>query len=939
MTKSERDVRISKKNQLQKRWITPYAPKFKKLDRVDFLLEKREQKQNMWLLRDISDILIQPIREISLAGRLVLYRSHGKLSFGKLLDETWEIQVMRHQDQCKLLKNRVPHKVNKEFHALDATVKTWRRQIVKMVIINDEWNIIVSHVSSSDNYSLPWWWVDEWDNLYDAVHREALEETWYTVKVIEELPKIHEYLKKRKRHQMAYGFLCKTIGEPQLPEFVESEILDWFSMQVLSIDEFEQKLLHQIANPTNDPDREQLDGIFKRDLILIQKAKEILAKTVHLSHDNPERYMSIQEISPYQLLEKYIDVWDFIGIKWELFTTHKGEPTIFVSEYQLLSKAIRPLGDKFHGIWENQENAYRQRYLDMIFNRDTLNRFKLRSKFLKTLRDFYHEQWFIEIETPILWHSASWAAAQPFVAKHLEFDTDMYLRISPETNLKKSTVGMLEKVFEVAKNFRNEWSDPSHHQEFTMIEHYAAYRNYEDNMRFTEHMFDYIFDKIPQLSKIVDVTDKDWVTKSIDFATPWPRIDYITQVKNDSGIDVSAYQDSDTDKLRADIIAWWHTRVGIEHQSVPVMIDYLYKKVTRPKIVWPAFVVNYPATMQPLARKSDLDSDIVEQWQLVIHWREVVKSYSELVDPIQQQSNFDAQLWAIAAWDTEATKSDYDFVMAMEYGMPPQSGRGMWIDRIFALLTQQSNIRDVIMFPMMKKNNDTSKQEPDHQFEDPNLDTKPSDYIANNPLSDWNTLNSTATSPNGAMNIPLSLSDTQVTQAQELVKKYTNDTYWHLVQVAWLMRYFAGQLWYDQNYWYVVWLLHDIDRDYIHKDATKHVWQEMQQIVSQLEYDTTMIDQIIIDIKSHAPGLSGVQPQTTLQKYLISIDELSGLMHAYSRMRGWFVGMEPAWVLKKIKDKSFAAGVDREHVRNCEIYLNISLEEFVEQMIKAFQNF
>jgi lysyl-tRNA synthetase class 2 len=408
----------------------------------------------------------------------------------------------------------------------------------------------------------------------------------------------------------------------------------------------------------------------------------------------------------YWFVDKMLDIGDFVGIRGELFMTHKGELTLFVSEYQLLSKAVRPLGDKFHGIGEdNAETAYRQRYLDMIFNSDSLQRMKLRSRFLKVIRDFYDEHGFIEIETPVLGNSASGAAAAPFMTHHNDFDQDMYLRISPETNLKKATVGMLEKIFEVAKDFRNEGSDPSHIQEFTMIEHYAAYRNHEDNMSFTEQMFDYIFEHIPELKKAITVIDKNGIEKEVSFQTPRQRIDYISQIKQDSGIDVSQYTADDEAQLRTDIKAKGHHREWLDTQGTATMIDYLYKKVTRPQIVGPAFIVNYPKTMQPLARQSDTNPNIVEQRQLLINGREVIKAYCELVDPIQQQANFDEQAGAVAKWDDEATKSDDDFVKAMEYGMPPQSGRGMGIDRIFSLLTEQSNIRDVVLFPLVKTEN------------------------------------------------------------------------------------------------------------------------------------------------------------------------------------------------------------------------------------------
>lgn len=526
MALSEHEVRKEKAQKLRTYGIQAYAEKFEKKDKIAELFEIKTD------FRAIEDIVQAPKNSFKTAWRVILFRSHGKLSFAKLLDESWEIQLMFHRDMCSIVK-----------------VQWWNEEILQTI------------------------W--EWEN----------------------------------------------------------------------------------------------------------------------------------EISAYKILEKLVDVGDFIWVTGELFHTHKGELTLFVSEYTFLSKAIQALWDKFHGIGEDQEKAYRQRYLDMIFNRETLERLQLRSKFLKTIREFYRSKWFTEIETPILWVSASGAAARPFVTHHNDYDMDVYLRISPETSLKKATTGMFEKVFEVAKDFRNEWSDPSHLQEFTMIEHYAAYRNHQDNMRFTEEMFDYIFTNIPQLQKIIKVTDKQWITKEVSLQTPRKRIDYIEQVKHDSWIDVSTYSQQDEEKLRADILAKWHTREGIEKQWITTMIDYLYKKVTRPQIVGPAFMVNYPKLMQPLARVNDTNPYIVEQWQLLINWRELIKAYSELIDPIQQQENFDAQAAALEAGDEDATAWDPSFVQAMEYGMPPQSGWGMWIDRIFALLTEQSNIRDVILFPLMKPEN------------------------------------------------------------------------------------------------------------------------------------------------------------------------------------------------------------------------------------------
>jgi lysyl-tRNA synthetase, class II len=418
-----------------------------------------------------------------------------------------------------------------------------------------------------------------------------------------------------------------------------------------------------------------------------------------------------EEKSSYKISEKFINVWDYIWIVWDLFLTKHWELTIFVSEFQILSKAIRPLPEKFHWI-KDEETIYRQRYLDLITNDESYNRFVLRSKFIKTLRDFYHENDFVEIETPVLWNAASGAAAAPFITHHNDFNEEYFLRISPETFLKRATVWRFERVVEFTRNFRNEGSDPSHMQEFSAIEHYACWWNFEDNMRFTERMFDFIFKNIPEIKKEIMIQDKNWNEKLVNFSTPWQRIDYVEGVKEACWIDVSKYFIGDEKKLISDIKAAWVEFEWMDNMVVPTLIDYLYKKVLRPWIVWPAFVYNYPKTMQPLARQSDENSWIVEQFQLVVNGWEILKAYWELVDPEIQKSNFDAQSKAKEMWDEEATSWDDDFVYAMEYWMPPQSWWWMWIERIFSMLTNQTNLRDVVLFPLMKseKNNAENKK-------------------------------------------------------------------------------------------------------------------------------------------------------------------------------------------------------------------------------------
>ncbi len=440
---------------------------------------------------------------------------------------------------------------------------------------------------------------------------------------------------------------------------------------------------------------------FMRDKVLFDTGREVVEKII----------VAGEEKSSYKIAEKFVQVWDYVWVVWDLFLTKHWELTVFVKEFQILSKAVRPLPEKFHWL-QDRETIYRQRYLDLITNKESFDRFKFRSEFVKSLREFYWKNNFVEIETPVLGNAASGAAAQPFITHHNDFEEDYFLRIAPETALKKATVWRFEKVFEIGKNYRNEWSDPSHMQEFTACEHYAAYWNFEDNMKFTEEMFDYIFDKL-KFNKEVSIKDKDWNARMVNFTTPWERIDYVAWVNKASGLDITSYKPGDEKKLIADIKAKWIQFEWMDKMVVPTLIDYLYKKVLRPSITGPAFVYNYPKLMQPLARQSDHDENIVEQFQVVVNGWEILKAYSELVDPKIQQENFDAQSGALELWDEEATSGDDDFVLAMEYGMPCQSGWGMWIDRIVSLLTEQENLRDVVLFPLMKseKNNKEEKKE------------------------------------------------------------------------------------------------------------------------------------------------------------------------------------------------------------------------------------
>lgn len=395
---------------------------------------------------------------------------------------------------------------------------------------------------------------------------------------------------------------------------------------------------------------------------------------------------------------KSFDSGDFVGVEGEVFKTQKGEISILVKKYIMLGKALRPLPEKFHGL-KDQETKYRQRYLDLISNKDTFDRFVFRSNFIRAIREFYWQEGFLEVETPTLMHSATGATATPYKTHNNAFDLDLVLRISHELPLKELIVGGFEKIFELGKAFRNEGYDPSHLPEHTHLEHYVAYWNFEDNIKFTEKMFNFLFKEL-KMSKKMDLLGRDNKKYSVDWKTPWQRVDYISLLKKDSGIDIMKYSDSKI--LLKDIKAKKIKFEGMDKMSLVGLVDNLYKKVSRPKIINPTILYNYPKYLQPLARANDKDKNIVDQFQLVVNGWEIIKAYSELVDPIDQKQRFDEQKKARRSGQDEVMEGDEGFITALEYGAPPISGWGLGVDRLLTLLTQQDNLRDVVLFPLMR---------------------------------------------------------------------------------------------------------------------------------------------------------------------------------------------------------------------------------------------
>lgn len=405
----------------------------------------------------------------------------------------------------------------------------------------------------------------------------------------------------------------------------------------------------------------------------------------------------------YDFFKKLIDSGDFIGATGEIFTTQTGEKTLRVKDYQFLGKALRPLPEKFHGL-QDTELKYRNRYVDLIMNQESRNVFLGRSKFYAFLHRYLGENGFLEVETPIMQTAVSGAAAKPFFTHHNALNLDMNLRIAPETYLKQCIAAGFDRVYEVAKCFRNEGMDTEHLQEFTQVEWYVAYWNFEDTIVFFQ---DFIKNALLEL---IGTTTINYRGNELSFDGTWERINYIAAMKELLGDDFLEIEEPE--KLKELVInKGLFTMEDLnEYKSISQIIDFVYKKKIRANIVGPTILYNYPAVLKPLARRNDEDKNAVDVFQVVVCGTEICNAYSELVDPEIQRANFEEQAKAKSQGDDETMELDEDFMGAMEQGMPPISGLGFGIDRLMMLIYNQESIRDVVLFPTMKKGNTNNKE-------------------------------------------------------------------------------------------------------------------------------------------------------------------------------------------------------------------------------------
>jgi len=392
----------------------------------------------------------------------------------------------------------------------------------------------------------------------------------------------------------------------------------------------------------------------------------------------------------YKFFLENFDVGDFIEARGSLFKTKKKEKTLQVSDFKILAKSLLPLPEKWHGL-KDVEERYRKRYLDLIFNKEVREKFKIRSRIIKEIREFLEKKGFLEVETPILQPLYGGATARPFKTHHNALNIDLYLRISPELYLKRLLIGGFEKVYELGKCFRNEGIDKDHNPDFTMLEFYWAYADYKDLMKLTEELFETL------LKKLFGKTEIEYEGKKINFKAPWERIEFNEIFRKYTKINLEEINEKVLAKKAKEL------KIKIEKGDYKFEIaDKIYKKYCRPKIINPTFIIHHPKESAPLAKSLEKNPEKLARFQLVVGGIELVNAFSELNDPQEQRARFREQEKIFKKGFDEAQRLDEDFLEALEYGMPPAAGFGMGIDRLVVLLTNSHSLREVILFPTMR---------------------------------------------------------------------------------------------------------------------------------------------------------------------------------------------------------------------------------------------
>ena len=428
-------------------------------------------------------------------------------------------------------------------------------------------------------------------------------------------------------------------------------------------------------------------------IMFIRKMGKASFFTIQDKKGKIQIYISINDVGEetYNLF-KSADIGDIVGVYGKVMKTKTGELTLKCLEYTHLVKSLRPLPEKFHGLTDVEER-YRRRYVDLIMNEDSKKVAFMRPKIIRCIQNFLDNKGFVEVETPILTTLLTGASARPFITHHNTQDLDMYLRIALELNLKRLLVGGMEKVYEIGRTFRNEGMDPQHNPEFTMMEVYEAYSNLEGMMDLTEEMYQTI------AKKVCGKTTFHYLGHDVDLSGKWKRISMVDAIKEKTGIDFK--QEMTVEEALK--LAKEHDIEVAEHEhTVGHIINLFFEKYVEETLIEPTFLYGHPVEISPLTKKNPEDPRFVDRFELFISGHECANAYTELNDPIDQLERFEEQLKEKELGNDEANDIDYDFVEALEYGMPPAGGIGYGIDRMIMLFTEQESIRDVLLFPTMK---------------------------------------------------------------------------------------------------------------------------------------------------------------------------------------------------------------------------------------------
>jgi lysyl-tRNA synthetase class 2 len=398
----------------------------------------------------------------------------------------------------------------------------------------------------------------------------------------------------------------------------------------------------------------------------------------------------------FKFFKKMVDIGDIIGVKGRVIKTKTGEVTILVKEFKLLTKSLRPLPEKYHGL-KDTELRYRMRYLDLIMNERVREIFRTRTKIVQYIRNYFISEGFLEVETPMMHPIAGGATAKPFVTYHNALDMNLYLRIAPELYLKRLIVGGFERVFEINRNFRNEGVSSRHNPEFTMLEFYEAYATYEDLIQRTEELF------YGLCMEIKGKPTLEYQGHLIDFTPPWRRVDFMKSLVEIGGVPEEILRDREK-------LFNFAQQKGIElNQKDPRIGKWwtkLFEELVEPKLIQPTFVVGFPVEVSPLARRNEANPEIADRFELYIAGKEVANAFSELNDPRDQRQRFEEQIKLREVDEEIPPEIDEDFLRALEYGMPPCAGEGIGIDRVVMLFTDSPSIREVILFPHLRRKED-----------------------------------------------------------------------------------------------------------------------------------------------------------------------------------------------------------------------------------------